>query len=402
MRVLLAPDSFGDRLTAARAADALRAGWLEGAPHDTVTACPLADGGPGFVATLHASLGGDLVPVTVSDALGRPAPAVVLSSGTSAWVESAHAAGLALVPADRRDPTRTTTVGVGELVAGAVAAGATRVVVGLGGSATNDAGAGMLLALGRALLPGHVPPGAAALAHGGLALADVPVHDLAWLAPLRTALRHLDLVAAVDVDVPLLGLHGASAGFSEQKGASPQQAQDLERALGAFAHAAAAAAGADVRPDLLGASPGPPRGRSAAARLAGLPGAGAAGGLGFALALLGARLLPGAALVADAVGLDARVAAHDLVVTGEGRTDWQSLHGKVVAEVAARALPRAVPTVVVSGEVTVGRRELAAAGVAAAYAVAEGPEAVAAALADPAATLAARAARVARTWSPAP
>ncbi|WP_203793599.1 glycerate kinase, partial [Cellulomonas oligotrophica] len=140
----------------------------------------------------------------------------------------------------------------------------------------------------------------------------------------------------------------------------------------------------------------------AAARLAGLPGAGAAGGLGFALALLGARLLPGAALVADAVGLAGRVAAHDLVVTGEGRTDWQSLHGKVVAEVAARALPQAVPTVVVSGEVTVGRRELAAAGVAAAYAVAEGPEAVARALADPATTLAVRAARVARTWSPAP
>ncbi|TGY79849.1 glycerate kinase, partial [Cellulomonas shaoxiangyii] len=142
-------------------------------------------------------------------------------------------------------------------------------------------------------------------------------------------------------------------------------------------------------------------GRDARAhRWTSLPGAGAAGGAGFALALLGARLLPGAALVADAVGLAARIAAHDLVVTGEGRTDWQSLHGKVVAEVAARALPLAVPTVVVAGEVLVGRRELSAAGVAAAYAVAERPDQVAAALADPAGSLAARATRVARTWSP--
>ncbi|MFS0706457.1 glycerate kinase, partial [Cellulomonas sp. 179-A 9B4 NHS] len=136
-------------------------------------------------------------------------------------------------------------------------------------------------------------------------------------------------------------------------------------------------------------------------RWTGLPGAGAAGGTGFALALLGGRLLPGASLVADAVDLPARIAAHDVVVTGEGRTDWQSLHGKVVAEVAARALPLAVPTVVVAGEVLVGRRELSAAGVAAAYAVADGAEQVAAALSDPAGTLAARTARVARTWSPA-
>lgn len=399
MRVLMAPDGFGTHLTPAQAADALRDGWRTGAPHDEVDVCPLADGGPGFVATLHATLGGDLVPVTVASPVGAPAPGALLRTGTTVHVESAHALGLALVPPADRDPTRTSSRGAGELVAAALP-GARRVVVGLGGSATNDAGAGLLAALADALLPpGAVPEDVAAvLTAGGGGLGVLRTDDLTWLADLRAALRGVDLLAAVDVDVPLLGLQGASAGFSPQKGATPQQAQDLERALGAFAHAAAAAAGdPGARPGLeLLAAPG---GRGA--RLTGLPGAGAAGGVGFALALLGARLLPGAGLVADALDLTARIGAHDLVVTGEGRTDWQSLHGKVVAEVAARALPVAVPTVVVAGEVQVGRRELSAAGVTAAYAVAERPDEVAAALADPAGTLRARAARVARTWSPA-
>ncbi|WP_136519750.1 glycerate kinase family protein [Cellulomonas telluris] len=400
MRVLLAPDCFGTSLTAAHAADALAAGWRTGAPHDEVTTCPLADGGPGFVATLRASLGGGLDAVTVTGPLGDPAPAAVLRVGATAYVESAHALGLGLVPPARRDPTRTTSAGAGELVAAAIDAGARRVVVGLGGSATNDAGAGLLAALADALLgPGaadRVPP---ALRAGGGGLGQLRAQDLAFLPALRDALRGVDLVAAVDVDVPLLGLQGASAGFAPQKGATPEQAQDLERALGSFAHAAVAALGtAAGRADLLAPAPGRP---APAHRWTGLPGAGAAGGTGFALALLGGRLIPGAALVADAVDLSARIAAHDVVVTGEGRTDWQSLHGKVVAEVAARALPAAVPTVVVSGEVLVGRRELSEAGVTAAYAVSDRPEQVAAALADPAGTLAARTARVARTWSPA-
>ena len=141
------------------------------------------------------------------------------------------------------------------------------------------------------------------------------------------------------------------------------------------------------------------RASAGASRLTAAPGAGAAGGLGFGLALLGARLVPGSVFVADAIGLDALIADHDVVVTGEGRFDWQSLHGKVASEVASRALAHAVPTVVVAGEVLVGRRELSAAGITAAYAVAETPEQVAAALAHPAQTLAARSARVARTWS---
>ncbi|WP_444665210.1 glycerate kinase family protein [Cellulomonas sp. CW35] len=395
VRVLVAPDCFGSSLTSAQATTTVVDAWRAAAPHDEVTGCPLSDGGPGFVETLRATLGGELVAVTVAGPLADPAPAAVLvvddERGRTAYVESAHAVGLALVPADRRDPTRTTTRGLGELLAAARATGARRVVVGLGGSATNDAGAGLLVGLGH-------PDPRDVLGHGGGALTDVRPDDLHGLRALRDSWRDVDLLVATDVDVPLLGLQGASAGFAPQKGATPEQAQDLERALATFSRAAVDALGADLRPDLLAGPAGP---AAAAKRLTHAPGAGAAGGLGFGLALLGGRVVPGAALVADVVGLDARIAASDLVVTGEGRFDWQSLHGKVAALVAERALPHAVPTIVVAGQVEVGRREWAAAGLAGAYAVADRDDLVAAALADPAGTLAARVARVARTWSPA-
>jgi glycerate 2-kinase len=386
VRVLLAPDSFGSALTAAQAARALADGWRRGAPWDQLDELPLADGGPGFVDALHASLVGTLLSVAVTSPVGRPVPAVLLQApdGT-VYVESAQAVGLPLVPAELRDPSSTTSRGLGELLAHAAATGTRRVVVGLGGSATNDAGAGMLAGLGLT---------SPRLSQGGGSLGGATADDLAGLRELRAAWREVELLVATDVDVPLLGLTGASAGFAPQKGATPEQAQQLERALDAFARVASDAVAADLRPDLLA---GPSR--SPFHRLTTAPGAGAAGGLGFGLSLLGGRLLPGAALVADLTGLDARLAQADVVVTGEGRFDWQSLHGKVASEVAARALTIGVPTVVVAGEVQVGRRELSAAGIAAAYAVAERPDEVEAAMADAAGTLAARAERVARTWS---
>lgn len=391
----MAPDCFGSSLTSPQATATIVEAWRAAAPHDEVAGCALSDGGPGFLETLRASLGGELVAVTVTGPLGEPAPAAVLvvddERGRTAYVESAHAVGLALVPGERRDPTRTTTRGLGQLLDAARGTGAARVVVGLGGSATNDAGAGLLVGLGHEDARG-------VLGHGGGGLHAVRPEDLRALRDLRAAWRGVDLVVATDVDVPLLGLQGASAGFAPQKGATPEQAQGLERALATFSRAAVDALGDDLRPDLLAARAGA---GAAARRLTNAPGAGAAGGLGFGLALLGGRLVPGAALVADVVGLDSRIAASDLVVTGEGRFDWQSLHGKVAALVAQRALPHAVPTVVVAGQVEVGRREWAAAGLAGAYAVAERDDLVAAALADPAGTLAARVARVARTWSPA-
>lgn len=413
MHVLVAPDTFGGTLTAAQAAEAIAAGWSRGAPHDDVVTLPLADGGPGFVDILHVALGGEVVPVTVTGPLGEPVPAALLrvrtDRATTVYVETAHAVGLHLVPPTRRDPTVTTSVGAGELVRAAVEMGATRVVVGLGGSGTNDGGAGLLAGLGMA---------SPLLRRGGGALLDAEADDVADLAAARAALAGVDLVAAVDVDVPLLGLHGASAGFAPQKGATPEQAQHLERALG---HLAALVEAAGPTPPGGAAAPSTGAGHGALLPLVDqgrhplplaeadrprrpsqLPGAGAAGGLGFALAALGARLLPGAQVVADAVGLADRVAAADLVVTGEGAFDWQSLHGKVVAAVAEVALARAVPVVVVAGQVAVGRREWAAAGISAAYAVAERPDQVPGAMADPAGTLAARAERVARTWSPPP
>ncbi|MDT0164310.1 glycerate kinase [Actinotalea sp. AC32] len=394
MRILVAPDCFSGTLSAREAAAAMRAGWSLGAPHDVVTELALADGGPGFVEVLHSALGGELVPVTVHGPLGDPTPAVMLLVGAAgartAYLESAQAIGLHLVPADRRDPARTTSRGLGELLSAALAAGARRVVVGLGGSATNDGGAGVLAGLGAP---------SARLSAGGGALDGLVPDDVAAVASLRERFRDVDLVAAVDVDVPLLGLHGASAGFAAQKGASPEQAQHLERCLGHLAALVGeVVAGADEGPrrDLLA----PARdARTTTRTLTQAPGAGAAGGVGFGLAVLGARLLPGAAVVADAVGLAAAVAGADLVVTGEGTLDWQSLHGKVVHAVAGEGLRHGVPVVAVAGQVLLGRREWSAAGLAGAYAVAERTSEVAASTADARGTLAARVERVARTWS---
>lgn len=404
MRVLLAPDGFGGLLLPEEAAAAMAVGWRSAARHDELDVAPLADGGPGFVDTLRAGLGGTLETCTVHGPWGDPVPATVLVAGDTAYVESAQAVGLALVPEGRRDPTRTTSCGLGELLRRARATGARRVVVGLGGSGTVDGGAGMLAGLG-------LPDERGRLAGGGAGLEALEDGDLAGLAELRADWAGVELVAACDVDVPLLGLQGAAAGFSPQKGATPEQAQQLERALARFARVAGAAVGEVERVNLLAepvafghhhdAVPAATA-RAGGDRLAARPGAGAAGGLGFGLALLGARLVPGAAVVADAVGLDARLGAADLVVTGEGRFDWQSLHGKVVAEVAHRALAHGVPTIVLAGEVLVGRREQAAEGISAAYAVSETRAQLAAALADPAGTLTARAAAVARTWSPTP
>jgi glycerate kinase len=386
VRVLLAPDCFTGTLTAVQAARAMAVGWNDGAPHDRTELLPLSDGGPGFLDVLETAVDGTTVAVTVSDPLGREVPAAVLlvedEGGRTAYVESAQAAGLHLLAADERNPALTSSWGVGQLVAAAVEEGARRVVVGLGGSGTNDGGAGMLAALGAGRPD--------VLARGGLALADAPDDALAGLAGVRERLAAVDVVAATDVDNPLLGLQGASAVYAPQKGADPPTAQALEGALGRFAEVATRALEPAV--DLL---TGHPR------RLDREPGAGAAGGLGFGLLLLGGRRVSGVAEVLRAVRFPERLAGTDLVVTGEGSFDWQSLHGKVVAGVAEAAARRGTPVVVVAGQVLVGRRETMALGVSGCYAVAETPASVEAAMLDPVGTLRARVARVARTWSPA-
>ena len=393
VRVLIAPDSFGSSLTADEAAQAMAGAWRATAPRDEVTTCPLSDGGPGFVATVHAALGGELLPVTVTSPVGAAVPAVLLLAGTTAVPRvraggrPAPGAGRAPRPDPDVQPRRRRAARGGD---GGGRPPRRRGPGRLGDERRRRRCAGRAGAGARSRRAGRPARRRRRVAGRG----RTP-DDLVGLRELRDRLRGVELVVATDVDVPLLGLHGASAGFAPQKGATPEQAQDLERSLGHFAHAATAALGDALRPDLLAGT----RPASATSRLTAAPGAGAAGGLGFGLALLGGRLVPGSVFVADAVGLDALIGDHDVVVTGEGRFDWQSLHGKVVSEVASRALAHAVPTVVVAGEVLVGRRELSAAGITAAYAVAETPEQVAAALADPAGSLAARSARVARTWS---
>ncbi len=385
MRVLLAPDSFGGTLTAGQAAQALADGWRRHAPDDVLDLCPLSDGGRGFLDVLRTALPARSEALAVPGPLGEPVPAglLLVDEGAirTAYVESAQACGLHLVPADRRDPGRTTTRGVGALLLAARDAGATRLVVGLGGSGTNDAGAGLLAELvtgsGRDPAAGAV---VARLSAGGEALRGLAASDLGALADVRRDWAGVEVVAATDLDLGLLGFHGTSAGHAEAKGATPEQAQGLERCLGDFAAAATAALGLDPR-------------------LTAAPGAGADGGLGFALLLLGATRVPGAAAVGRAVGLADRVRAADLVVTGEGCFDWQSLRGTVVAAVADAATDVGTPVVVVAGQVLVGRREAQAIGVESAYPVARTPAEVGTALADPAGTLAARAERVARTWS---
>ena len=344
MRGVVAPDSFGGTMTAPQAAAAIVRGWRDVAPYDDLDPVPLSDGGPGFVDVLHAGLGGRLVPVTVADPLGRPVSGHVLVDGDTGYVESAQACGLHLLAPAERDLLRADTRGVGQFVQAAVAAGAARVVVGLGGSGTNDGGRGLWEEVG-----GRVDA---------------------------------ELVAATDVDNPLLGPNGASAVYGPQKGADRAMVLDLDDRLRAWADEVEA--------------------RLGRAGIRDLAGAGAAGGLGFALFALGAQRRSGFEVVADAVALAARVGTADLVLTGEGSFDAQSLRGKVPAGVARLAQADGVPCVVVAGRAEVGRRDAAAAGVEEVHTVSEllgSDEGAVAAGAD---GLAVVAAQVARMWSPGP
>jgi glycerate 2-kinase len=383
VRVLICPDKFAGTLTAPAAAAAIAAGWHDTAPGDQTVERPLADGGPGFVDVLAQALGGRRIPVSTVDPLGRPAAGEVLlvgaeptrggkpqNSRTVAYVESAQACGLHLLTPQERNPKTATSYGLGLLLAGAVEAGATEVVVGLGGSAVNDAGAGMLAALGA----GPVDVAGYALPYGGAALGAA-----AGLAGLPQ-LRQVSLVAATDVDNPLVGLHGASNVYGPQKGASRADVLLLDAALEHFSA---------VLEKAFDLSPG----------LAALPGGGAAGGLGAALIALGGRVVSGIGLVTTAIGLEAELDAADLVITGEGSFDHQSLRGKVAAGVANGARDRGLPCVVMAGRVETGHREAAGAGVSETYSLVDHFGSVEKALAEPARGLRELAARAAAQWS---
>jgi glycerate kinase len=328
VRVVLAPDSFGD-LYADSVAEVLAAGWRDVAPDDDVITAPLSDGGYGFVPVLAAGLPGCRVErVEASGPTREPSGADVLVAGSTAYLESAAVCGLKQVRRLGADVRTTTTDGVGRLVRAAAAmVGVETVVVGLGGSGTNDGGAGLWAALGAE--PADLLRG------GGAGLRDITA--------VTVPSPDVRLVAATDVDNPLLGLHGASAVYGPQKGADRAAVMELDTCLERWADAVEAAVG---RPGLRDE-----------------PGSGAAGGLGFGLLAVGAHLTSGVDIVIDVVGLREKVAAADLVVTGEGRYDATSLRGKVPSGVARVAQEAGVPCVVAAGQATIGAREAAAQGI---------------------------------------
>jgi glycerate kinase len=329
-RVLIAPDKFKGTLSALEAADATARGWRRGDPSATLQVVPVADGGEGTMDALVAALDGSAIAHRATGPLGEPVDAafglVHATDGLLGVVEMARASGLALVPQDRRDPTRTTTRGTGELILAACRRGAERVLVCVGGSATNDAGAGMAQALGFRLLDAD----GANVGSGGGELLRLDRIDATGVDP---AIRTVRFEAAVDVDNPLTGPAGASAVYGPQKGAGPADVDLLDRALARFALVVRRDLGMDVD---------------------GVPGAGAAGGMGAGLiAFLGARLRPGVDVVIDAIGLEDRIRAADLVVTGEGSFDAQSLRGKAPAGVLRAAARAGVPAVVLCGRAEV-------------------------------------------------
>lgn len=344
MRIVIAPDSFKESASAARVCAAIERGLRRAMPSAEIVAVPMADGGEGTVDALVAATQGTRTPVWVRGPLGDPVDASygMSGDGETAFIEMAAASGLPLVPADRRDPGVATTYGTGELLRHALDAGVSRVVMGVGGSATNDGGAGLAQALGYALLDEQ----GRELEPGGLALAQLARIDSGGSHP---RLCDVDIRVAADVDNPLCGPTGASYVYGPQKGADAALVEKLDGALHHFA--------AIIERD-LGVS------------VLDVPGAGAAGGLAAGLiAFTGARLSPGVELVAEACGLARTMEGADLVITGEGRLDNQSLSGKTPVGVARLAKEQGIEVVAFAGILEADEGALRKAGIDAAYAI---------------------------------
>lgn len=373
MKIVIAPDSFKESLSAAGVASALARGLRQALPTAEILECPLGDGGEGTLDAVLAATGGEVREVRVTGPLGEPVTARWgwLAEQRTAFVEMASASGLELVPRARRDVRVATSHGTGELLRAALDAGAERLVLAIGGSATNDGGAGVLQALGVRLLDGQ----GQALAPGGAALASLASLNLTDLHPRLAA---VEVVIAADVDNPLCGPQGASQIFGPQKGASPEQVRELDAALAHFATVTAATLGRDFSEQ---------------------PGAGAAGGVGFAaLAFLQATFRPGIEVVAELVGLDEALQDADLAVTGEGRLDGQTLRGKTPAGVLRLAQRHGVPVVAVAGSLGEGYDALYQQGLAAAFSLVPGPLSLEEALAQVEGLLERTARDIGRLW----
>ncbi len=370
LRIVVAPQSFKGALdahdVAAAIAEGLRAVW----PDAVIDPVPVADGGEGTVRALVEASGGEYREAEVRDPLGRPVRAkwALIDGGSTAVIEMAGASGLPLVRESERQPRRASTYGTGELLLAAARSGARRVILGIGGSATNDGGAGMLRALGLRF----VDVEGRELSEGGAALRALARIE----GELDRVLRGVEVLVASDVRNPLTGPEGASIVFGPQKGALGDDVRVLEGSLSNFADVVARTLGRDLRDQ---------------------PGAGAAGGLGFALmAFLRARVRPGAELVLDSLHFDERVRGASLCVTGEGRLDGQSLFGKASITVARRARDAGVPVVAVVGSLGPGFEGSWSEGVRAIEAVATGPAGLDALMRESRALVRAAAERLAR------
>jgi glycerate kinase len=327
VRVIVCPDSFKGSLSAIEAAEAISQGVKKACEGCEVVRIPLADGGEGTVEAVVRVICGEIRRIRVRDPLMREIDSFfgLIDGGQTAVIEMAAASGLGLLLPDERDPAVTTTYGVGQLIEAAVESGARRLIIGVGGSATNDAGAGAIAALGVRFLDAHgcdLPP-------GGLALAELERIDVSGL---RFPVGKVEVLIATDVTNPLCGPDGASLVYGPQKGASPELAVQLDRALRRFADVLADEIGKDVSE---------------------LRGAGAAGGLGASLAaFLSGRLTSGIDLILDLVGFDEEITHADLVITGEGSVDEQTVFGKTIAGVIKRANAVGVPVVALAGSIS--------------------------------------------------
>lgn len=372
MKIVIAPDSFKESLSAPQVAEAIARGVKHAAPEAHIICVPMADGGEGTVNAVLAATQGEERVHRVSNALGHPIDAAWgWLDNQTAVIEMAAAAGLEHISPTSRDPMKATSAGVGELIRHALDAGAKHIVLGLGGSATNDAGAGMLQALGLRLLNqsgNEIEPGGAALAK--LASIDDSQFD--------TRLREVTVTIASDVNNPLCGVKGASAIFGPQKGASPEQIIQLDAALGHFADICATKLGHDKRNE---------------------PGSGAAGGLGFAAhAWMQARFRPGIEVVAGIGGLANAVQGASLVITGEGRMDAQTLLGKTPMGVATIAKQAGVPVIAIAGSLGSGYQGLYGAGIQAAFSLTSGPMTLQQACENASSLLEDRAQDIIRLW----
>lgn len=347
MKIVIAPDSFKESLTALHVCEALEKGIKTHFPNAEISKVPMADGGEGTVQSLVDATGGQIIQAKVTGPLGKEVEAFygILGDGKTAVIEMAAASGLHQVPMDERNPLITTTRGTGELILKALDQKVKHIIIGIGGSATNDGGAGMAKALGAKLINTN----GAEIKEGGGSLNQLAAIDL---TNFDSRLAEVKVEVACDVDNPLTGATGASAVFGPQKGATPDMVKQLDRNL---AHYAAVI---EKEMDI---------------HIQNVPGAGAAGGLGGGLlAFLSAELKPGVDIVIEATQLESYIKNADLVITGEGRIDGQTIYGKTPIGVAKTAKKHSVPVIAIAGSIGAGSEAVYEHGISALFSVVPG------------------------------